>query len=66
MYTREALPLQWAMTQNNLGNALQSLGDQGGARPPLSSLLKTRHSSIIVGILAQQPSCHAWDDSVNA
>ena len=26
VYTRETLPQQWAMTQNNLGNAL---GDQG-------------------------------------
>ena len=25
-YTRERVPLQWAMTQNNLGNALQTLG----------------------------------------
>ncbi|MEM6728120.1 MAG: helix-turn-helix transcriptional regulator [Pseudomonadota bacterium] len=25
-YTRDRVPLQWAMTQNNLGNALQTLG----------------------------------------
>ena len=33
--TRERLPLQWAMTQNNLGNALLRLGDResGTARP---------------------------------
>ena len=34
VYTRDALPLAWAMTQNNLGNALGSLGEreEGTAR----------------------------------
>ena len=27
-YTRERVPLDWAMTQNNLGNALSSLGER--------------------------------------
>ncbi len=27
-YTRERVPLQWAMTQNNLGNALSTLGER--------------------------------------
>jgi tetratricopeptide (TPR) repeat protein len=27
-WTRERVPLNWAMTQNNLGNALQSLGER--------------------------------------
>jgi tetratricopeptide (TPR) repeat protein len=27
-YTRERVPLDWAATQNNLGNALQSLGER--------------------------------------
>ncbi len=27
-YSRERVPLQWAMTQNNLGNALQTLGER--------------------------------------
>jgi tetratricopeptide (TPR) repeat protein len=27
-YTRERVPLDWAMTQNNLGNALQRLGER--------------------------------------
>jgi len=27
-YTRERVPLQWAITQNNLGNALQALGER--------------------------------------
>jgi tetratricopeptide (TPR) repeat protein len=33
-YTRERVPLDWAMTQNNLGNALQTLGarESGTAR----------------------------------
>jgi len=30
--TREAAPVDWAMTQNNLGNALQALG--AGRRDP--------------------------------
>jgi hypothetical protein len=28
-YTRESAPLGWAMTQNNLGNALLRLGERG-------------------------------------
>jgi exonuclease VII small subunit len=33
-YTRERVPLEWAGTQNNLGNALQALGarESGTAR----------------------------------
>jgi tetratricopeptide (TPR) repeat protein len=33
-YTRERVPLDWAMTQNNLGNALSTLGarESGTAR----------------------------------
>ena len=27
-YTREGSPADWAMTQNNLGNALRSLGER--------------------------------------
>ena len=27
-YTRERVPLNWAMTQNNLGNALRTLGER--------------------------------------
>ena len=27
-YARKRVPLQWAMTQNNLGNALRSLGER--------------------------------------
>ncbi len=27
-YTRERVPLDWAMTQNNLGNALATLGER--------------------------------------
>ena len=29
-YTRERVPLDWATTQNNLGNALQWLGEREG------------------------------------
>lgn len=29
-YPRETMPADWAMTQNNLGNALQSLGERAG------------------------------------
>ncbi len=31
-YTRERVPLDWPTTQNNLGNALLSLGERGTAR----------------------------------
>jgi hypothetical protein len=27
-YTRERVPLRWALTQNNLGNALLRLGER--------------------------------------
>ena len=30
MYTREELPQAWAMTQNNLGNALRDQGTRTG------------------------------------
>jgi hypothetical protein len=29
-WTRERVPLNWAMTQNNLGNALRTLGEREG------------------------------------
>ena len=29
-WTRERVPLRWAMTQNNLGNALCTLGEREG------------------------------------
>ena len=31
-YTRERVPLDWAMTQNNLGNALRTLGEREAGR----------------------------------
>ena len=35
-YTRERVPLDWAMTQNNLGNALSSLGERTHDRAKLT------------------------------
>ncbi len=34
-YTRERVPLDWAMTQNNLGNALSTLGERESGTPSL-------------------------------
>jgi hypothetical protein len=49
VYTRESLPLSWAMTQNNLGRALQTLGELKGEknltpirRPPLEKIPRRR------------------------
>ncbi|MGH6935353.1 MAG: hypothetical protein ACRED2_04060 [Methylocella sp.] len=32
-YKQERVPLDWAMTQNNLGNALLRLGERESGRP---------------------------------
>ena len=64
MYTREALPLQWAMTQNNLGNALQSLGDQGGTRPCGSRFLVTSENIELQTSPLKLPSARS-DDAVH-
>ena len=34
-YTRDRAPLQWAMTQNNLGMALKTLGELNAGTEPL-------------------------------
>jgi hypothetical protein len=41
-YTRERVPLEWAMTQNNLGATLQTLGEWEGN----TKLLEQRLPSI--------------------
>ena len=52
-YTRERVPLDWAMTQNNLGNALRTLGRArerhgaagGGGRPPIATRCRNGRAS---------------------
>src|SRR3712207_8430182 len=45
-YTRERVPLQWAMTQNNLGNALQTLGEHEGSSARLEEAVRSEeHTS---------------------
>ncbi len=38
VYTRADMPAQWATTQNNLGNALTTLGQRAGGEAGVSSL----------------------------
>ncbi len=38
VYTRDDMPAQWAMTQNNLGNALRTLGERAGGQDGLKAL----------------------------
>ena len=40
-YTRERVPLDWAMTQNNLGNALAILGKRESGRERLEQAVTT-------------------------
>src|SRR5262249_27206257 len=39
IYTREQMPLQWATTQDNLGNALSSLGESKGETAKLEEAI---------------------------
>jgi hypothetical protein len=39
-YTRERVPLQWARTQNNLGNALRGLGERESGTRDLANLVE--------------------------
>ncbi|MEO8812605.1 MAG: hypothetical protein ABI376_06815, partial [Caulobacteraceae bacterium] len=36
--TRETMPADWAMTQNNLGNALSTLGERAGGAAGIEAL----------------------------
>ncbi len=51
--TRERVPLGWAMTQNNLGNALRSLGEREGGTDRREDAVAAFKASLEVFELAQ-------------
>jgi tetratricopeptide (TPR) repeat protein len=44
--TRERVPLDWAMTQNNLGNALFTLGEREGGTARLEQALAAYRAAL--------------------
>jgi hypothetical protein len=51
-YTRERVPLDWAMTQNNLGNALETLGKRESGTKQLQDAMTAYQASIEVFVPA--------------
>ena len=47
-YTRERVPLDWAATQNNLGNALRSLGERENSTERLEQAVDAYHAALDV------------------
>jgi len=47
-YTRERVPLDWAMTQNNLGNALSSLGERESGTARLEEAVAAYRDALAV------------------
>jgi hypothetical protein len=47
-YTRERVPLQWATTQNNLGNALWTFGQRESGTARLEEAIATWEACLIV------------------
>ena len=45
-WTQERVPLDWAMTQNNLGNALQTLGAREGDGQRLQAAIKAYEAAL--------------------
>ncbi len=45
-YTRERVPLDWAMTQNNLGAALQTLGERESGSARLEQAVEAYHAAL--------------------
>jgi transcriptional regulator with XRE-family HTH domain len=48
VYTREASPMDWAMTQNNLGNALRDLGTRAGDTAALQDAVTAYRAALEV------------------
>ena len=53
--TRERVPLDWAMTQNNLGNALRTLGERQSGTARLEEAIATWEACLIVGASVWPP-----------
>jgi hypothetical protein len=52
-YTRERVPLDWAMTQNNLGNALSTLGEWEAGTARLEEAVAACDAALSVFVPAQ-------------
>ena len=61
--TRERVPLQWAMTQNNLGNALQRLGNRESGTGRLEEAVAAFDACLIVTVSVWPPE---WVSQVRA
>ena len=48
-YSRAPAPLQWATTQNNLGNALSSLGERESSTETLNMAVDAYREALKVG-----------------
>ena len=55
VYTREQFPVDWAMTQNNLGNALRALGEQAGSAERLNEAVAAFRAALEVYTREQFP-----------
>lgn len=44
--TRERVPLEWALTKSNLGNALRAIGERGGGTAPLEEAVVAFHEAL--------------------
>jgi tetratricopeptide (TPR) repeat protein len=54
-FTREKMPIQWAMTQNDLGNALQSVGEVEGSLGRLAEAVAAFRAALEVYTRAEKP-----------
>jgi tetratricopeptide (TPR) repeat protein len=53
--TRERFPLAWAMTQNNLGNALQTWGEREGSAEHLKEAVAAYRAALEVRARERMP-----------
>ena len=59
-YTRERVPLQWATTQTNLGNALATLGELTSDGPKLRAAQETIETAFEARMQAGQEQHRAY------
>jgi len=55
-FTRAAMPEQWALTQNEFGNALQTLGEREGSPARLAEAVAAFRAALEVYTRAQKPA----------
>jgi hypothetical protein len=57
--TRERVPLDWATTQNNLGNALSTLGKREAGTARLHEAVEAYRAALRV--LTRENTLHQWE-----